>query len=361
MRSTVCLVLLLCAVGHGVAADQVFLANGDRLSGKVKIDGDTVTVSSEILGSLKVPRNAVATIKFDQPTSVFVGKKVVAATSIGFARGTASVDVRGGKVLSAPAGAISSSALLAKINNTRTGKKVPAWSGSFEAGFTTARGNTSINNLHFGVIAVQTTDRHRLRLAFTSLLAESSALGKQVTSAGVIHSGARYEFNVSERTFAFGLVNFDSDQQQRLDLRSVAGGGLGRRLADASAATLDVFTGATFNREVFSSFPDRMSGEFLGGQELTYRFSSRTSVNERLVLFPNFTSPGNFRLTFDSSALIKFNNWLGWESRVSEMYLTNPVNVARNNDVIVTTGIRLSYGGEERKFKPRSKIAPFTN
>ncbi len=359
MRVVVCLLVLLVAIGC-VAADQVFLANGDRISGDIRINADTIVVTSEVLGTVKVPRAAVSTIMLDEPKAIYVAGKAVKASSIRFESGSVSVRVSGGEVATAPAAALSSTALVPPTRPAPA-QFLRSWSVSLDAGFTTARGNTSLNNLNFAVNAEQTTDRRRLKLSFTSLLAQTGTAGKPVTTAAVIRSGARYEFNVSNRMFAFGMLTFDSDQQRALDLRSVVGGGVGRRVADTTAATLDIFTGASFNRESFVRFPPLSSGEVLSGQELTYRFNSRTSITERLVVFPNFTSPGDFRITFDSTALLKLNNWLGWHSSVSERYFTSPVNVARNNDVIVTTGIRITLAGETRAFKPRSKIAPLSN
>jgi putative salt-induced outer membrane protein YdiY len=350
---------MLWVVSYSAAIDQLYLANGDRLSGKIQIDGDDVTISSEVLGTVKVPRKAITTMVLDAPSAIDVGEHTFVATTIAYDNGTASIYGSRGLETSVPSALIRSSAFVALPSKVPS-KYFPSWGASLEAGFTTARGNTSINNLHFAVTTTQTTDRHRLNLSFASLLAESGA-GKQETSASIFHSGARYEFNLSDKEFAFGLLTLDSDQHQRLDLRSVAGAGLGRRITDASATTFDVFTGATFNREDFSTYPDRVSGEFLGGQELTYRFSSRSSVTERLVLFPNLSRVGDFRLTFESLALMKLNQWLGWESRLSDFYVSNPASFARSNDVIITTGIRLTYGHEEHKFRPRSKIAPLTN
>jgi hypothetical protein len=55
-----------------------------------------------------------------------------------------------------------------------------------------------------------------------------------------------------------------------------------------------------------------VSGEFLTGQSLTYKPAEQVVFSERFTIFPNFTSPGEFRFTFDSTALMKLNKWLGW-------------------------------------------------
>jgi putative salt-induced outer membrane protein len=152
------------------------------------------------------------------------------------------------------------------------------------------------------VNAVQTTDRHQLNLAFTSLLTQTYSSSTEITNANAIRSIARYEFNLAQRTFGFGLAQLESDQLQNLDLRTVVGGGVGYRFAQYKATAFDVFSGLSFNQESFSNEADRNSGEILTGEELTYRISDRTSFTERCVVFPNFTNRGEFRVNLDSSA-----------------------------------------------------------
>jgi hypothetical protein len=53
-----------------VNADQVLMRNGDRFNGQVSaVDEQTVTVRSETLGNLKLPRSKVLTISLGQDTS----------------------------------------------------------------------------------------------------------------------------------------------------------------------------------------------------------------------------------------------------------------------------------------------------
>jgi Protein of unknown function, DUF481 len=147
---------------------------------------------------------------------------------------------------------------------------------------------------------------------------------------------------------------------QQLDLRSVAGGGMGFRVTDNGAATFDVFTGASFDNETFSNTADRNSGEFIAGQELTLRATGRTSFTHRLAVYPKFTNAGQYRVNVDSSVVVKLNSWLGWQSNVTDTYISDPLLGSRKNDVLVTTGIRFVFG-KERVFKARSKVIQIAN
>ncbi len=358
MRSAYMVGLLLC-VATSAFADQAFLSNGDRISGSIRLAGETATVTSPIIGEVKLPRKAIVRILMEQPTDLLIGKEKFTASAVSYSGGSATLEIEGGKTVSVSSDAIFSAPAQASALMERS--LLSPWKLFADAGFTAARGNTVLNNLHFGFNAIETTDKHRLNLLFSSLLAQNRTAPAQVaTTFNTIRGGARYEFNVAQRLFAFGLTNFESNELQQLDLRSVVGGGFGWRITERPAVTLDVFTGSTFDNESYSKVSDRNSGELLAGQELMFKLTSRTSIAERFVAFPKFTDPGQYRVNFDSSAIVMLNSWLGWQTNITDTYVSDPVIGSRNNDVIVTTGMRFTFG-KERVFKPRPKVMQLPN
>ncbi len=121
------------------------------------------------------------------------------------------------------------------------------------------------------------------------------------------------------------------------------GGGLGWHAIKNERTLFDLFGGGSYNKEYFSTGLKRSTGEILVGQELTHKLSARSLLKERLTLFPNVQETGEFRLNFDTSLVTNLNRWLSWQVTLSDRYLSNPVPGARNNDVLLTTGIRLTF------------------
>jgi hypothetical protein len=109
-------------------------------------------------------------------------------------------------------------------------------------------------------------------------------------------------------------------------------------------ATVDFFGGGSLNKEYFSTGLNRTSGEALVGEEITYKLSSRTSLKEKTVFFPNMSETGEFCLNFDTSAVMALKTWLGWQITFSDRYLSDPVIGAKSNDVLLSTGLRLTFG-----------------
>jgi putative salt-induced outer membrane protein YdiY len=351
------LLISLCAN----ASEIVFLKNGDRVSGSVEnISDGKLLLKSSVFGDLKMDVSEVSRIESTREITVITRDKTVIARSLSFTEKNANISVTDTHAMSVPR---------ELVRDMHSPEFIPApvehgrwedWSASIDAGLSAARGNSKTTNLNLGFKTQRTTSRDHLGLGVTSIFAENSTLGQAVTGANAIHSGARYDLNLSDNAFGFALANFDSDQLQNLDLRSVVGGGLGLRATQSDRTSLDVFAGASLNNEMFSTQPNRRSGELITGQELNLKFSPRAILSQRLMFFPNVTDAGQYRLAFDSTATLKFNNWLGWQSTLSNTYLSNPAPGARNNDVLITTGIRVMLG-EETTFKPRLKMPIFVN
>src|SRR5690349_14490374 len=54
----------LC-IAHGVRADQIQMQNGDQYFGRVlSLSSDTLTLQSEVLGTIKLPRSRIGAINF---------------------------------------------------------------------------------------------------------------------------------------------------------------------------------------------------------------------------------------------------------------------------------------------------------
>ena len=50
-----------------------------------------------------------------------------------------------------------------------------------------------------------------------------------------------------------------------------------------------------------------------------------------------------FRIAFDTTADATLNRWLSWQVAISDRYLSDPAPGRRKNDVLLTTGLRLSF------------------
>ena len=328
-------------------ADQITMNNGDRLTGAiVKSDGKTLTIKSDLAGVVGIPWTAVQTISSTTPLNIALrdgGTVIGPVTTAGDKVEIQTKDSGTVTVAKEAIQAIRSPDEQAEIDRLRNPRLLDLWSGFFDAGLAATRGNSSTTTVNIGMDAVRKTSRDKIEATLTSLYATNKTSGVKVTTADAIRGSVSYSLNVSQRAFAFGFLSPEFDKFQHLDLRLVVGGGLGYHVVKTERTSFDVFGGATLNKEFFSNGLHRTSGELLGGEELVYKLSRSTLFHERLAFYPNITNTGQYRMNFDTDAVTSINKWLAFHLTLSDRYLSDPVFGAKPNDLLLTTGIRLTF------------------
>jgi len=84
------------------------------------------------------------------------------------------------------------------------------------------------------------------------------------------------------------------------------------------------------------------------GEELTHKFTATTSLTERLYFFPYLNQNGNYRGTFDLGLASKFYRALTWNLNFGDIYNSQPVAGKKNNDILLTTGVGVTFGAKAK-------------
>ncbi|HLY62771.1 MAG TPA: DUF481 domain-containing protein [Terriglobia bacterium] len=331
-------------------ADQVTLKNGDRLTGAIiKSDGKTLTVKY-FDGTLSVPWEQVDAITSSGPLYLTLKGGQEVNGPVNFAEGKVEVETTDAGKITTSKDAIQivrskeeETAYQEGIERLRNPSLLDLWTGFVDTGLAAARGNSETTTFNLGFNAARTTPRDKISVYITSLYASQATNGKSMTTANAVRGGIRYELNVSEKLFAFGFTDQEHDQFQDLDLRAVFGGGFGLHAIKTKTTLLDLFGGGSLNKEFFSTGLNRTSGEALVGEELNRKVTRSTTLREKLSFYPNLSSIGDYRLNFDSGIVTQLSKWLSWQVSLSDRYLTNPVPGKKSNDVLLTTGLRVTF------------------
>jgi len=64
---------------------------------------------------------------------------------------------------------------------------------------------------------------------------------------------------------------------------------------------------------------------------------------QKLYFFPNLNDTGEYRATFNFGTVTKINKWLGWQNAFGDIYVTNPPAGSKQNDILLTTGLNISF------------------
>lgn len=332
-------------------ADQVTLSNGDRLTGTiVRSDTENLVMDTELAGTVTIPWSAVTDISAEGPLFVGLSDGQTVAGSVESTGGEVRVQTEAAGVVTAAQSAVQTlrnqaeqTAFETEIERFRNPRLVDLWTGFLDLGYAATRGNADTQTFTVSTRAERSTTRDKISAYYTSIFSSSDVSGTSQATANSKRGGLTYDVNLDEKYFAWGAFDLESDQFQNLDLRFVPAGGLGYHAINNEATKLDVRLGAAGNREFFSTGLNRNSAEILVGEDLIHTFSATTSLQQKLRFFPNLTNGGAYRINFDTTLATAFAEWFSLQFTVSDRYLSNPVPGRQSNDVLFSTGVRLSF------------------
>jgi len=357
-RSFLCVAAFLSVVA-GVAADQVTLKNGDRLTGTiVSADGKTLALKSEFAGDVNINWDAVTGIASSQNLNFMLkdGKRV-----------SGKVTTESGKFVVASATPVEKADITA-VRNDADQKAFDAeaekmarpkityfWGGLLDTGLALTSGNSSTTSYTLASKAVRQTPRDKLTFYAGYVFANDKTTTPSRTTANDLRSGVRGDLNLSPKVFVFAFADFESNELQHLNLRQVYGGGFGYHVIKNANTTFDVFGGASYDKDNFGGYaltnPVQVfaghttnSAEIVIGEELNSKISSRTTIGERFVFFPNMSDVGEYRYQLNANATTVIKKWLSWQVTFADTYLSNPPVGLKSTDLVLSTGLRVNWG-----------------
>ena len=363
MRHIVVIFVFLGLCATASQADQITLKNGDRLTGTiVKSDAKTLLLKTDFAGDVTLQWDAVTSIMSSQPLHLTLkdGQTIVGMVTTNDGRFEVATKETGPVVANKDAVAgvrddAEQKAYDDQIDRLRHPHLTDFWSGLLDTGLSLTRGNSESLSYTLAGKAARVTERDKISVYTAAVYNNSTVNGINSTTAHAIRGGIRGDLNVSEKLFVFGFTDFEYDQFQDLDLRNVLGGGLGYHVINTKATTFDVFAGGDFDQDFFGAIAatpttpatpavTRKSGEIDLGETFNAKLNNRTTITEQFSLFPNVSNTGSYRFQFDTTAATKLKNWLSWQVTFSDRYLSNPLPDFKKNDLLLSTGVRLTFG-----------------
>jgi carbohydrate-selective porin OprB len=79
------------------------------------------------------------------------------------------------------------------------------------------------------------------------------------------------------------------------------------------------------------------------GEELTHKLGKNTAITQNLYFYPNLQQTGEYRGVFNLGTVTKLSKWLGWQNQFGDIYVSNPPNGAKKNDILLTTGLNIAF------------------
>ncbi len=339
-------ILCFLLVPMFLCADQVVLMNGDTITGSIiKKDGDKLTLKSEFLGEVTMPWSAVKSVRSDMDVTVvpsageaLQGKITSSGTDLQVTTASGARTVPLANVT-----AVRDSAEQAKYERLLHPGLLELWTGYFDLGLALARGNSYTDTLTTAAHSSRETRTSKIEVHFSQIYGTARVNGIASANASAIRGGWSLNKDVTPKVFLSVMNDYEHDRFQSLDLRFVVGGGLGWNAIKKDRMQLGLTVGSDYNRENFTLL-SRDSMEANAGDAFTYKLSGITNINQSFTYFANLSNTGEYRVNFDLGTVTTLKKWLGWQMTASDRFLSNPVFGRQRNDLLLSTGFRVSFG-----------------
>jgi hypothetical protein len=362
--------IIVCGISSRVMADQIFLKNGDKVTGRIDgVSRNEIIVATEMAGRVVIKWKTVASVTtttFVRCTlhdgQVVVGKLIVSegGVAIQLGNGTAApVDLD----------------RVSGFDLATAGDSV--WRGVFTAGVELSRGNAETLTVATNNVATRIGPHDRLGLFGTYLFSSIGTGANEVTTAHTAGGGGRYDHDLVGAIYLFELAEAETDALQLLKYRVVLGGGLGVHVFKTGMSQFNLFGGVSYAADRYTqvttptttpatdtgsagtSAPrggpppavvrttlSRDVAEILTGQDFFQQLSNSVGFSESLTFYTATTSTSDYRISFDLSLWAQLNGWLQWNLTAADRYLNIPPSGgAVQNDIYLTTGLGITFGG----------------
>lgn len=341
------LVLYLC-VGS-LAAEQVTLKNGDRLTGNIlSMDGKKLVLKTDYAGEVSIAWDSVDQFTSEKPLVITkADKQVVTGTVKSEGPDYVVTTATGPQTVSkADVAAMRSQADQATYEKSLHPGMLEDWTGGGNFGLAFARGNSETTNLALGFNGLRKTANDAWNLTAASIYSSDAKLGQ--TTANSFQGAIRYDRNLSKRLFAYGAFAGGYDELQDLNYRFAPSGGLGFHAIMTKATTLDLLGGLGYTRENYSTGLTNNLFTLTLGDEFAHKLNSNTSITQNLYYLPSLNQTSNYRVVFNFGIATKLNGWLTANLNFNDRYNSEPVLGNKKNDTLFTTGLGFTFGAKTK-------------
>jgi putative salt-induced outer membrane protein len=158
-------------------------------------------------------------------------------------------------------------------------KEAGPWSGKAALGYLATGGNTDSSSLNSAFTVAYATGRWAHSLEATAINASED----EQTSAEAYALGWKTEFNMTERDFLFGRVNWRKDRFSGYDQQLSESVGYGRRLIDTGVHFLNVELGAGARQADLTDGTEEEDFILRGGITYQWKFSETAQFTQDLT------------------------------------------------------------------------------
>jgi putative salt-induced outer membrane protein YdiY len=325
--------ILVCFIVSAADAAEIHLRDGSVVIGTILslTDSEDLVVDTEYMDEVVIEWEAVEKVQGTQVIEVelFNGERLF---------GEVGVDDKGISII----GAETTVTLPRDRVYSITEVNESFWEGLSlytDVGMNVVRGNNEVTQLSFGAGVGYDGRDFETSVDATTIINEQTE-GQDLRRATL---AGNYSYRLPRNWQVTGLLQFESDDQQGLNLRTLVGGALGNRVYNQRRMRIDLHAGLVVNNEEFEGQPRNESLEGLLGSVFRLRSARGIDIDASVWVLPNLEQSDRVRVQFDGSLSIDLFADLDFKLTVYDRYDSQPPEGNDTNDTGVTLGLSWSY------------------
>ena len=328
-RSTLAALVLLVWTQATLAA-EFHLKDGTVIIGTIVslVDGEDLVVDTEYMDEVTIEWDAIVTARGTQVVEVelFNGRREL---------GVVSFDSTGVSIIGEDTITVDPKDVfeMSEVNETFW----EALQVNTDLGMNIVRGNNQVTQLSFGGgIGYDAPD-------FEASVNASTIINEQTATEDTrrVTLNANYTHKFDGGWQAIGLYQFESDEQQNLDGRSLFGGAIAKRIINQRKHRVEVYGGLGLNSEAFADTPRSETLEGIIGAR--YRMRWAVDADVAFTVFPNLEDSSRVRTQMDGSLSVDLFSDFDFKVTVYDRYDSQPPPGNEKNDTGITLGLSWEY------------------
>ncbi len=324
-------ILALLFIGLGIANAAAFhLADGSVVVGSIVrlADGEDLVVDTEHMDEVVIEWASVRQVRNTDVVDVelFDGRRFVGKLS----REGKNVEVNG----PSPARLTADQVYEIEEYNEQFWE---GFSAETDLGMNLVRGNNRVTQYSVGAGLGYDDQSFEIILRGTTIVNEQVDAGD--TRRSTLTGSYTHKYNDGWQ--ALGGLQFEADEQQDLDGRTLLTAAIGKRVYNQRKHRLELFAGMALNSERFDGLSKNETFEGLLGTR--YRMRWFADIDATLSVLPNLEESDRVRMQFDAAVSFDLYSDLDFKITVYDRYDSQPPVGNKKNDSGLALGLNWSY------------------
>ena len=241
-------VLSLLITAGKVMGDEIWLKNGDHITGNViRMENNILNFKTPYAGEISVRWEEIANLRTDEPIAVILSDKTSTRGIISAGK-DGKVSVRVDNILEP----LTFDLAQVDVINPKPPKPALKLNARVNVGIATQRGNTDTDNYHLDGEFVARTEKNRYTVGAELNREKTDGERTSNNALGYI----KYDHFLSQKWYFYSNALFEQDEFKDLDLRTTVGVGLGYQFFETPLTNLSIEAGLSYVNEDYDQADD---------------------------------------------------------------------------------------------------------